>query len=709
MNVKGSLLDAGAESAELLYSLEDVLGYLGVVNRAKTQAEISAGIIQLIEAMGKYSNADRVYVFESIDGEDAFANTFEWCDKNVIPQINNLQKVHWDEMPCWYQTFLEGSSIIIEDIENVKQTTPLEYEMLKEQNIVAEISFPMYHAGELLGFVGMDNPQINRVQALINLLDIVGGHLGSTLSSFHVSQEFHEVISTIGKIYVAIFSIDLQNDTYEEFSNENEEQPLTRGRGCASVKMSELCDTLVSDKYQRAMQKFFDLATIAERLKDEETIATEYLAKDKNWHLARFIVRKRNRDKVPTHILYVTRIISDTKRRERDLVSMAEEARRTSEAKTEFLSGMAHDIRTPLSAIKGFAEVARENLSDEKKVLRGLEQIHAAAGYLERLADNVLNMRELECGELLLDIQKMSITDIFHEFSDSLESLPEEKELKVLCQIYDISHDIVFTDEQKLKLVLMNLLSNAVKYTPNGETVGFDVHQEEILSTDKVRTIIGIWDTGIGIAPEYLDKIFESFQREEDTRISQVRGIGLGLSLVKRCMELLGGTIQVKSEKGKGTSFELVFESEYEHEDQEIEWDMQENACEGMYLLVAEDNDLNYEILQELLQIRGITCDRAENGAVCVNMFQNEPAKYDAILMDIQMPVMDGIEAAKTIRQLKDVFRAKTIPIIAVTANSSNYDIQCCLNAGMNQHMAKPVDMQKLLKLLEQDHKEEKY
>ncbi len=306
-------------------------------------------------------------------------------------------------------------------------------------------------------------------------------------------------------------------------------------------------------------------------------------------------------------------------------MSMAEVARRTSEAKTEFLSGMAHDIRTPLSAIKGFAEVARENLSDEKKVLRGLEQIHAAAGYLERLADNVLNMRELECGKLLLDIQKTSITDIFHEFSDSLESLPEEKELKVMCQIYDISHDIIFTDEQKLKLVLMNLLSNAVKYTPNGETVGFDVHQEEISSTDKVRTIIGIWDTGIGISPEYLDKIFESFQREEDTRISQVRGIGLGLSLVKRCMELLGGTIQVKSEKGKGTSFELVFESEYEHEDQEIEWDMPDNACEGMYLLVAEDNDLNYEILQELLQIRGITCDRAENGAVCVNMFQNEP------------------------------------------------------------------------------------
>lgn len=250
----------------------------------------------------------------------------------------------------------------------------------------------------------------------------------------------------------------------------------------------------------------------------------------------------------------------------------------------------------------------------------------------------------------------------------------------------------------------MNLLSNAVKYTSDGGTVTLEMYEEMLPGTNRIRLVSRVQDSGIGMSREYMDVMYAKFSRAVDTRVNQVRGSGLGLSVVKELTDLLGGQVQVESAPEQGTKFMLSFTFPYV-DAAEVptragqEEDVAE-ACKGMHLLVAEDNDLNYEVASELLAMQGISCDRAENGAACVERFQHAPeGTYNAILMDMQMPVMDGVQATETIRHMtrRD---AVTIPIIAMTANAFQQDVASCMSAGMNGHLAKPFDLAKLLPML---------
>ena len=264
------------------------------------------------------------------------------------------------------------------------------------------------------------------------------------------------------------------------------------------------------------------------------------------------------------------------------------------------------------------------------------------------------------------------------------------------------------TDELHLCQIYINLLSNALKYTPDGGEVSFEIYQAPADDANKVRLISVIRDNGIGMTPEYMKKMYNRFSRAVDTRVNKVRGSGLGLSLVKELVDLLGGTIAVKSQPGKGTEFTVVLTLEYVLDAaEEPPKPEQEDIprCDGMHLLSAEDNDLNYEVEKELLEMYGVTCDRAENGAVCVQMFQNTaPGTYDAILMDMQMPIMDGIQATTAIRNLEQP-DAQTIPIIALTANAFPADAQNCLAAGMNLHLTKPLNVSQLMRALSMGRK----
>lgn len=249
----------------------------------------------------------------------------------------------------------------------------------------------------------------------------------------------------------------------------------------------------------------------------------------------------------------------------------------------------------------------------------------------------------------------------------------------------------------------MNLLSNAVKYTPDGGTVTFELWQEEIPGTKNVRLLSRVSDTGIGMSQEYMKNMYDKFNRAVDTRVNKVRGSGLGLSIVKELVDMMHGTIETESALGKGTTFRLAFTFPYLDDTENEAAPSKEpdvSDTRGMHLLVAEDNDLNYEVIEELLAMHEITCDHAKNGAECVEKFQTAaPGTYDLILMDMQMPVMDGVEAAKVIRSMDDP-HGKTIPILAITANAFESDMKKCKDAGMNEHLSKPIDIQKLLEAL---------
>lgn len=277
--------------------------------------------------------------------------------------------------------------------------------------------------------------------------------------------------------------------------------------------------------------------------------------------------------------------------------------------------------------------------------------------------------------------------------------------LNITFNCHDIYHDYILADGLKLKQIYSNLLSNSIKFTPGHGDVGFELYEETIPGSDKIRLAARISDTGIGIKPEYQASMFNKFSRETDTRISKVRGSGLGLAIVKELVDLMQGTITVQSNPGGGTIIEVSIDVPYIIKDdlwsgQSGDSSDAESLCVGMHLLVAEDNELNYEVVSELLGMNGISCERAEDGSVCVAMFSTSAAgTYDGILMDLQMPVMDGISASYAIRKLEHP-DAQNIPIIAITANTFAKDLERCRLAGMNEHLSKPLNIRQLISIL---------
>ena len=514
----------------------------------------------------------------------------------------------------------------------------------------------------------------------------------------------NEILSALGKIYYSIFRINLDKDTYEEISSEEEVHHLTGKRGCASSELLELCQTFVVPEYQERIRQFFDVKTLPERLKDEETVAAEYLAKDGNWHTARFIVKRRDDSGKATHVLYVTQLISDAKRREQNWIAIAEDANRANEAKSDFISQIAHDIRTPMNAIFGFLELAEANLNDQKKIEYCLKKIKVAGDFMKELVNDVLDISRMEHGKMSLHPEVVGLTQMVSEFPAALEHTKMEKKLTFRSNIHDILHDKVYVDPLRIKQIYSNILSNAVKYTPDQGQIDFEIYEEPCPQKDRVRVVAVISDTGVGMSEEYMEKMYAKFTRETDTRVNKVSGYGLGLSIVRQLVDMMDGTISVKSKVGEGTSFciklDLPYTEEKTEEDLKNPIGNSEEECAGIHLLVAEDNDLNYEVLSELLAMHKITCERAEDGVICIEKFKNaKPHAFQAILMDMQMPNMNGVEAAKNIRKLNSA-EAETIPIIALTANAFKEDVEKCMNAGMNEYVAKPVDIGLLLKLL---------
>lgn len=521
------------------------------------------------------------------------------------------------------------------------------------------------------------------------------------------AQLNNEIISAISKVYFAIYRIDLREDFYEEISSDNEVHRLTGRIGKASAKMVELCDTFVAPAYHDSVMKFFDLSTLADRLKNDEVIDIDYLAKDGNWHLARFIVKKRDEKGTVTHVLYVTRLISEQKRREQNWIFIAEEANRANVAKSDFLSRIAHDIRTPMNAVLGFVDITKKHLDEPEKVKTGLDKIQLAGSYIEQLVNDILDIASIENGKMELHPETVNIADILEDFSDTLQASIVAKHLTYNCKKHNIDHPYLTVDSLRLKQIYMNLLSNSIKYTPEWGSITFEFYEEPSATAGRTTLVAIISDTGIGIDPEYMEHMYQAFSREVDTRVNKVRGSGLGLAIVKQLVDLMNGTIRVESTVGKGTSFHIELELPYTTPS--VSGESAEasdspdptTSCNGMHLLIAEDNDLNYEVVSELLRMYHISCERAENGAICVDKFSaSGPDTYDAILMDMQMPVMDGPEAAQVIRALTRP-DAQTIPIIAITANAFTRDIERCLAAGMNEHLSKPLNVHQLLAILD--------
>ena len=375
-------------------------------------------------------------------------------------------------------------------------------------------------------------------------------------------------------------------------------------------------------------------------------------------------------------------------------------------AKARFLNNMSHDIRTPMNVILGYAQLMENELKgkDMPETLEHLEKMQQSGNLLLSIINNVLDMARIESGRMELDENYCRIEDV----RKSLFAVFDEKAGKkniVLHYTMNVEHEHVLTDVTKVKEIFVNILSNAIKYTPSGGSVMMSVDE---LPCDEPGYMIvrnRVSDTGIGMSQDYMTKIFDAFTREQNTTKSKIAGTGLGMSIVRKYVDLLGGTIDVESELGKGSTITVTLKHKIADESYYVKKHIEESGTgseilEGRNILLAEDNDLNAEITEAILERAGIKTERVEDGIQCVNMIEKMPADtYDMILMDIQMPKMNGYKATQAIRRLPDKDKA-CIPIIAMTANAFEEDKRDALAVGMNGHIAKPIELDKLLSML---------
>ena len=397
---------------------------------------------------------------------------------------------------------------------------------------------------------------------------------------------------------------------------------------------------------------------------------------------------------------------NDTKKLNDKLENALKKAEAASLAKTCFLNNMSHDIRTPMNAILGYAQLMEDELKgkDLPETSEHLEKLQQSGNLLLSIINNVLDMARIESGRMEIDENYARIENIRQTLFKIFDDEAKKKNLALHYTI-NVEHEHILTDTTKVKEIFVNILSNAIKYTPFGGSITINV--DELICDEPgymiVRTRVS--DTGIGMSQDYQTKIFDAFTRERNTTMSKITGSGLGMSIVKKYVDLLGGTIDVKSELGKGSTFTVTLKHRIADEGYYTEKHVEElekgsEILEGRNILLAEDNDLNAEIAEAILERAGLKIERVEDGIQCINQIMEMPAgTYDMILMDIQMPKMDGYKATQAIRRLPDKNKA-CIPIIAMTANAFEEDKRDAIEAGMNGHVAKPIQVDKLLSTL---------
>ena len=381
-------------------------------------------------------------------------------------------------------------------------------------------------------------------------------------------------------------------------------------------------------------------------------------------------------------------------------------AENANKAKTDFLSNMSHDIRTPMNAIIGMTSLIRYDAGNKDKVIEYADKIDISSQHLLGIINDVLDMSKIEAGKTVFKYTDFSILDFITELNTIFHSQIDEKNQTLTIIKENIRHEWVNGDQVHLMQIFSNLVSNAVKYTQEGGKIQFLVEECETKSSVYAKYRFLVSDNGMGMSADFKDTIFDAFTRAESSMTNKIQGTGLGMAITKNLVEAMGGTIDVESELGQGSCFEVLIdlriaEDRFVSSAEQAEKDEPAgNVLKGMRFLCAEDNELNAEILMELLKIEGAECTICENGKRVLEAFeQSAPGDYDMILMDVQMPVMNGYEATKAIRRSSHEL-AKTIPIIAMTANAFSEDIQHSLAAGMNAHVSKPIEMKVLEKTI---------
>ena len=480
---------------------------------------------------------------------------------------------------------------------------------------------------------------------------------------------------------------------------------MERILGVKNEKDINLC------KLYKLLEKKGDIPEWAElkKIKPGESAINEYWIKPQNSNEYKLFKQScYHLDNGRDNVMVI--ILSD-RTYEQEIRNHIEEALHTAEtansAKSRFLSNMSHDIRTPMNAIVGFSQLLLRHDNQPEKVRKYAEKIVVSSQHLLGLINDVLDMSKIESGKTSLNLSNVNLADVVVEIDSIIRPQTKKRNQTFVIKSDEAKLGYIKADKIRLNQILLNILSNAVKYTPEGGNITFEIKGIKNTGSQFAHYSFIISDNGIGMSSEYIKDIFKPFTREESSVVENIQGTGLGMPITKSLVDLMGGTINIDSVKGEGTTFEVMLEFGIPDVEEFHEFKMEKNSNEGgrgvlvgKNFLVAEDNVINAEMLKELLRTEGATCDFAKDGRSVVNTFsKSSPGQYDMIFMDVQMPNMDGYEATRAIRQLEHP-DAKNIPIVALTADAFTKDVNSAVESGMNGHIAKPVDVERIKEIV---------
>ena len=800
----------------------------------------------LLKHLGKALSGGRTYIFERNEsgGDD---NTYEWVADGVEPEKDNLQNVPPEVCASWYRNFSVGRHIVIEDLEDIRETDPLQYENLKRQSIHSLVVVPLYDGDKVIGFYGVDNPPVKSLEYASNMLQTAAYFIVSSLKRRNLFRELqkrsHNVLHALSVDYLGIYQVDfgtgecqvyrdgsrMQSDWTVHFEDgyqaameqyisqcaaprdqerlravtkkdyvlaqlktrkkfyaryqvqdnphglkhmeihfsamgqgeaehcvifalrdvnsvvEQEEKYKLEARqsledilegartGIWTIELEEGCQPrMYADRTMRILlgvldeiepeecyQRWFEriepdyVDMVQEAVREIlESGRAEVIYPWNHPKLGKIYVRcggvpDRTFKKPGAALNGYHQDITDTmvtrKKQEQAIMELLEKVRRANSAKSEFLSHMSHDLRTPINGIMGMLAIQERTQDDPQRQKECREKIRVSAEHLLSLVNDVLQVSKLESGGAAVR-EPFDLHTTVESCLAVLSAQAEEAKVHLELEEIDIQHNRLIGNPLHLKQILMNVIDNAIRFNRPGGSVFLQVREIACLNGAADFQFV-VKDTGIGIGEDFKRHIFEPFTQEHQGARTHYSGVGLGMSIVKRLVEQMDGSIEVDSQIGKGSVFQITLplrtDQAWSAPPVLNEQDVRGNIA-GMRVLLVEDNEINCEIVEFMLKEAGAEVVTASDGKTAVDVFAaSGPGAFDCVLMDLMMPVMSGYEAARVIRGL-DRPDAKAVPIIALSANAFEEDIALAKDAGMNAHLAKPVDIRKMFQVMNQ-------
>lgn len=679
--------ERGEKQLSTLQSFVDIL-YKG--------NDADKSIVSLLNRTAAFYKATRVYVFEINRERTALSNTYEWCQLEEFSQKNNRQLLDISLFDEWMQEFKLAEAIALPNVEESEINEKLR-EIILVQGTSSIIIAPLFYDGSVMGFLGVDNPEDNTS----NLLFLKGAAaiVGYEILRRSQTDEEHNTLNKLASSLLSLSYADFSQDYLHTYAKSGDYDAYHQNFAPFNESMEYYIENEVAFEDQERVRKLLNPTNVMKQLEKKEKYKIPYV-ENMNGTYRNVELEFIKANDFGTCAVLVGKDNTEVLKREYEIQSRLKEALKQAEdashAKTEFLFNMSHDIRTPMNAILGFTDMAKQNLDNRPELEKCLDRVSKSGENMLELLNDILDMSHAESGRVIITENKADIFLTGKEIMPALEELATEKGVTLSLGFGNIRDRWLFVDYIHLNRCLLNVISNAIKYTPKGGDVTVTISQTPEKRPGYAVFDFTVEDTGIGIAPEFLEHVFDPFARERTSTVSGLQGTGLGLAITKRFVDAMGGMITAESEVGRGSVFTITMPFRIQTAAEIAEAEEQESVADikrslnGVSALVVEDNVVNREIILAMLRKEEVITDEAEDGQIALEKIKTaEPGQYDIVLMDIQMPVMDGYEATRQIRALKT--EMANIPIVAVTANAFEEDRKTALEAGMNEHVPKPV------------------